>query len=468
MKPFRDIFVFKVYLQFSKYLLPQIYIGGYLMKKLAIWALAFVFVLSFTLPHGTAFAQSSVMKLVVDGVEVKGAQQPFMSRGQVLIPVEDLFNEAGFKVWKEESGIVNVTNTYLTVGFNAATGSIEVNGKKVKSESPLSVKNALNYVSSDFLSQLEGFKVEVSEIQKTVNVTTNRVPDIDAFLESMMAAELNSYSSKMTVDQKMGSVLEPDVFNMIMDIEMDIIQDPIAMHMLSKMTMDIEGEAVEELSETYFTKDGFFQKAGDKWIKFDDALTEGLLQASVAQADPLAQLELTKKFTKGINIFEYDDVYIMAQTLTNDEIGEMMEEAMSSLTGLLSVAATEEDTEKATEDTTVKVENITLDEVIEDVTEEEFEGIFDGLAINIEEYYVGTTIDKKTLFPIDTSGTTHMTMGVGEDTVSTKQTITGTFSNHNEVEEIKIPADVIKNTISMEEYIKELELGFEKEEALLK
>ena len=138
-----------------------------------------------------------------------------------------------------------------------------------------------------------------------------------------------------------------------------------------------------------------------------------------------------KKFTKGIHIFEYEDIYVMTQTLTNEEFGEMMEDAMSLLTGMLSPGATGDsievtvegtevtETVKTTEETTVKVEATEVEAVEEEVTEEtaevvieeELEDIFTDLAINIEEYYVVTTIDKKTLFPIKTSGTTHTDNG---------------------------------------------------------
>ncbi|KAA0966899.1 hypothetical protein FQ087_11990 [Sporosarcina sp. ANT_H38] len=459
------------------------------MKKIATWALAFVFALSFALPHGSAATKSTAMKFVVDGVEVTSYEQPFMSHDQVLIPVEDLFKEAGYKVSKDKSGKVNVTNTHLTVDFNAAASSILVNGKKADTEFPLTLQNAGNYVSGEFLATLEGFEVEVSEDKKTVNVKTNRV-DTAKFLEKMVAADLKSYSSKMTLDQKMEQSAELGSMDMLMDIEMNLIQDPIALYMLSKLNMTIEGEKMEEVSETYFTKDGFFQKTGDKWIKFDDAMTEGLLQASIAQADPLAQLELTKKFTKGIHIFEYEDIYVMSQTLTNEEFAEMMEDAMSLITGILPVDVTEDSGEITTEaeatvtstkdtakDTAVKeeeattvdtVKEVVTEETTETVIEEELEGTLTDLAINIEEYYVVTTIDKKTLFPIKTSGTTHMTMGIDEDLISIKQLITATFSDYNTVKEIKIPADVIKNAISMEEYIKQVELEFEKAEALKK
>ena len=58
-----------------------------------------------------------------------------------------------------------------------------MNGKKANTEFPLTLQNAGNYISSDFLSQLEGFEVAVSEDKKTVNVKTNRVKDEDAFLD---------------------------------------------------------------------------------------------------------------------------------------------------------------------------------------------------------------------------------------------------------------------------------------------
>ena len=60
------------------------------MKKLATWVLAFVFVLSFALPHGTTFAKSDAVTLYVDGVEVEGYEQAFISNGQALLPVEKL------------------------------------------------------------------------------------------------------------------------------------------------------------------------------------------------------------------------------------------------------------------------------------------------------------------------------------------------------------------------------------------
>lgn len=455
------------------------------MKKIITWALAFVFALSFALPHGSAAAQSSAMKLVVDGVEVTSYEQPFMSHDQVLIPVEDLFKEAGYKVAKDKSGKVNVTNTYLTVDFNAAASSIEVDGKKADTEFPLTLQNAGNYVSGEFLATLEGFEVEVSEDQKTVTVTTNRVQDVAAFLAKSAAADLKSVSSALTMDMKMESSLEEnEAISMLMDIKMDQINEPLSFYTITKASTDFAGEAIEDISSMYLTKDGYFQQIGDVWVKHDDELTKGLLDLST-QTDLLAQLEeLQKKFTKGVNIFEYDDVYVMTQTISNEEFASMMEEVTSLLLGSgLTEPVVSEDvkatpvTEEAKTEETKVIEEVAVEAteeavvVEEEATEgeitEEVIGL-EGLDFNIEEFYVVSTIDKKTLFPLDTSAVANITMTVDEDTISIKLLLEGTFSNFNAVKEIKVPADVIKKAISMEEYMKQLELEFEKAEALKK
>ena len=80
-----------------------------------------------------------------------------MLNDKVLIPVEKLFKEVGFKVSKDESGKVNVTNTHLTVDFDAATGEIKVNGEKATNEFPIAERNNIVYISSEFFSTARRF-----------------------------------------------------------------------------------------------------------------------------------------------------------------------------------------------------------------------------------------------------------------------------------------------------------------------
>jgi len=455
-----------------------------MLRKVATWVLAFVFVLSFAWPNMTASAQTGSMKLVVDGVEVEGYEQPFMSQEDVLIPVENLFNEAGYQVSKDATGKVTVTNTYLTVDFSAADEQITVNGEATDALFPLTLKNYGNYVSGEFLNGLEGFEVTISEDQQTVNVTTNRVQDVDAFLEKMVAANPNSYAAKMTIDQSMVSDTEELSMDTLMDIDMSVTNNPVGLHQKVSMTMGEEKVS----TESYFTEDGFFLHDGEKWTKLPEELTDGLLEATSAQADPAAQLALTKQFMKGIHIFEYEDAYIITQTMTNEEFQSMMEEAMSLFTDMIpenlftdneAVEATEaadvkeeqaeEDAtvveETATEETTdeeaktddkaTTEENTPAEEATEEtaeeaVEEEDLDSTLDGLSISIDKFFIVTVIDKNTLFPVSTDGKTTMTIKVAGETVTINQLISGIFSKFNEVKEIKVPEEVIKNAVVLD------------------
>ena len=309
------------------------------MKKLATWVLAFVFLFSFALPQGTASAQSYDLNWTVDDVEVEGNLQPFMLNDKVLIPVEKLFKEVGFKVSKDESGKVNVTNTHLTVDFDAAAGEIKVNGEKATNEFPIAERNNIVYISSEFLARLEGFSVKVAADHLSVAIKTNRVQDVSAFIEKTMDADLNSQSTNLTIDMEMASSLEEETIKMLMAIQSDDILDPISSHSITKTsTSGIGDEAIEDVSETYITEDGFFQKMGDTWIKYDDSMTELLQGITTAQEALLPQLEeLQLKFTKGINIFEYDNTYVMTQSLTTAELKEMLKEGIIPIPGLLPV-----------------------------------------------------------------------------------------------------------------------------------
>ncbi|GKV65909.1 MULTISPECIES: hypothetical protein [unclassified Sporosarcina] len=109
---------------------------------------------------------------------------------------------------------------------------------------------------------MEGFEVELSENQKTINVTINRVKDINALLEKTLQADLNSFSAASTINQTIEASSEENSIHMLMELKMD-------------------------------------------------DMTSLLIQTSSQQADPPAQLELMKKFNEGVHVIEYDDKYVM-------------------------------------------------------------------------------------------------------------------------------------------------------------
>ncbi|MFS0575637.1 DUF6612 family protein [Sporosarcina sp. 179-K 3D1 HS] len=435
------------------------------MKKLASWLFAFALLFSLALPTA-ASANTDAMKFLVDGVEVEGYEQPFMSHGDVLIPVENLFEEAGFKVTKGKNSAVSVTNTYLTVDFNAAGKSITVNGKKAATEFPLTLKNAGNYISGEFLASLEGFDVEISEDEKTVNVTTNRVQDVDAFLKKTMEADLKSFSADMKMDMNMETAIEElGSVDMQMDMKMDVIQEPMAMYMAMNMLMKAAGEKENMDMEMYFTEDGVYQKFDDVWVK--DEMSQELLEAQLDSANMLEQFELLKTFMKGVHVYEYADSYVVVQKISTEDLKEMISEVMALLPTMLPAELLGGDMEipEVTEEEVEGVETTEeeSDEVVfeEELPFEDLDGLLEMLNLDIKEFYTVSTYDKKTLFPHDMSGTVHMTMSPEGEDVSIKMTMSGKYKNHNNVKEIKVPADVIKNAIPMEQYFEDLSKEFE-------
>ena len=66
------------------------------------------------------------------------------------------------------------------------------------------------------------------------------------------------------------------------------------------------------------------------------------------------------------------------------------------------------------------------------------------------------------MFPVDLSATAYITMTMDEETITIKLLMAGSFSNFNAVKEIKVPAEVIKNAITMDEFMKALEAELEK------
>ena len=102
---------------------------------------------------------------------------------------------------------MNVTNTHLTVDFDAAAGEIKVNGEKANTEFPLTEKNDGNYISTEFLATLEGFTVKVAADHQSVAINTNRVQDVSAFMAKTATVDLKSLSTKLTLDMEMESSL---------------------------------------------------------------------------------------------------------------------------------------------------------------------------------------------------------------------------------------------------------------------
>ena len=253
-------------------------------------------------------------------------------------------------------------------------------------------------------------------------------------------------------------------------VQLDNIQDPKSSYKhITFPTVDAEGKVTVEDIEEYSTKDGDFKKIGDVWVKLAaptttieatklteakkvdttveatkevteaTPVTEEVKEVTTAtplQFDSLATLALLQKFTKGIHIFEYKDAYVMTQTLTATEAAELK----SVLVGLLAEEVTTEE-EVKTEETTVEATKLVPAEKVEAATDvkTELAELEEAKEVTTEEVTEEVKVEETTK----------------EEAKTVLVVIT--FNNFNSVKEITVPADVIKNAISQEDFLKALE-----------
>ena len=393
--------------------------GFFILKKFAVWALAFALVITLAFTPGLASTKSSI-KLVVDGQEVKLDAQPTLEDGRILIPLRGLFEQAGLRVdWDGAKKAATVTNGYTTIVLKENTKQAQVDGKNVNLDVAAKTQNGRMYIPARFIAETVGFKVDYKS--EVVNITTNRVKDTDAFIQKSMETDLNSYSATMNIDQTMRASSMADAeMKMSMRMKMDATQNPLALYM--KMSMDIsmdgEKESIPEI-ESYFTNDGFYQfdPMSSEWVKYDDELMQEMLEELMNQADPLSQFEELRKYLKNIQVYEYADHYIMSFSLADNYLNEMM----GGLGDLLG----------------------------EEIGE---------LPFKVNYFEFSTKLDKKTLYPIDLVGKSHLYGDIEGEKLNIYQSISGKYSNYNKINEITIPEDVLKNAKSFEEMYSDLGL----------
>lgn len=401
-----------------------------MLKKYFSLVLAFVFV--FSIAFGQQAASAKAVKLVVDGKEVNDEVVPLLDNGKVYLPVNS-FEKLGAKVeWDGGSKTATVTsgNNSLKVIIKSDAFDVSLNGKAAALNDPVKLVNERLYLPLRFVATTLGFDVMWDESEWIVQLSTKKadnssqqpVPEktdnkTQALLEKFVSTDLKSFSSNMKIDQTMTASSEPGALKMGMDIKMDVTQEPMSMYMKTKMTMTADGETITVPdSEAYFTKQGFFQyePMSKTWIKFDDNFAKELVDASMNQADPVSQLKMMEKYITDLNITEQDNHYLMTYSMTNEQMHEMMDEMF----GILG------------------------DDFMEEL---------DGAAnMKIDQSSIAIKFDKKTYYPIAVSGKTVMSMTIEGETIKINQNITGTYSNYNQVKEIKVPADVVKGAKSLD------------------
>ncbi|UOQ94200.1 hypothetical protein MUO14_04345 [Halobacillus shinanisalinarum] len=190
-------------------------------------------------------------------------------------------------------------------------------------------------------------------------------------------------------------------------IDSKMQMDPIAFH----QTIDIFGQTVEQ----YYSEDGMYmsQPGKEGWFKAPKEIVDQLNQVSAAQQTPAKQLETLQEYVDEFNLEEKENFYILSFSSKGENVQKLIEKTMS-----------ESMPEKLLPEDLLK-----------------------GLTVEKASYTL--TINKDTYYPEAIESAVDFTIEMNGEKTSVSQEMSGTYSQFNEVGEIKIPQEVIDNAQEM-------------------
>lgn len=242
---------------------------------------------------------------------------------------------------------------------------------------------------------------------------TQALPTVDELITKATEAskDLKSFSMIADVEQKVTMEQDGEELHENIDISMtmDIQQDPIAMY--QEMTMDLGAQGKTEIKQ-YITDEGIYSLIDGTWVKLPAESLGDLVAQMEASANPEAQLEQFKSIAGDSKVTEEGDEYILSADLSGEGLKELAKDLMSQ-----AGTGNAEQSEALMEMMTIKSIKITN-------------------AIN-KETYLSSRADV----------TMEMEMDIEGQKMTMEMVMKSTISNHNKVEEIKVPQDVIDSAI---------------------
>lgn len=408
-------------------------LGVIFLKRIAVWMMLISCVAVLAAPFQAAAATNSNVKIVIDGeaLTLDSASSAFVEKNRTLVPVRGVFEQLGLEVdWNASAKRATIKGEDLTIEMKLGASQVVVNGQTTTVDVPVTVKQNRLFIPLRFVIEEAGLTVDWKQAERTVYLKKEQpgefVSDTEAFLKDLIEAnqDLTSYSGDFFIEQSMNMMGEE--MEMDMNMQMDVVMDPLGLYQYMTMTM---AEIDEEfISESYVTEDGFFvyDSAFDQWIQYDDSMYTDLLGMSETQMDPTAQFELMQSYMEDLKVYEQEDTYELHFELSGEGFQDLLDFILNA-----------------------------PDLGLEEEALEDFNVDFD-----INSMSIVTVLDKETLFPLSEKMDSDMTISVDGEEMNLVQHVQSSYSNHNEVEDIVIPQEVIDSAISFEEYLKLIEAEF--------
>lgn len=219
--------------------------------------------------------------------------------------------------------------------------------------------------------------------------------DKELFLKiAQESAQLTSYKVTMITDQEM----EFNGENVASKTQIDmtaIMKPTFAFHQVTSM----DSIAGKQTMESYMLEDGFYMQdpASGAWMKYPTEMSEQLAQA--ADSNPADMMDNLMEFADDLIIEEEGDNYVVTLKATAGDLGKL-------LGGADMTAA--------------------------------------AMEIHSMEYRI--VVDRGNYYPLSMDMKMDMTVGEGEFKSRIVSDTSMTYSDHNGIKEIQVPAEVLEST----------------------
>ncbi|HOV24864.1 MAG TPA: stalk domain-containing protein [Pseudobacteroides sp.] len=147
---------------------------------------------------------ANVIKVVVDGEELKLDVAPSIVSGRTLVPLRAIFESLGAEVkWNAKTQTVTGIKDGITVELTINKKNAFINGKVTSIDAPAMIINGRTLVPARFVAESLGTDVEWDSKNKLVIVTTPKVINFpDSNLEAVIRSKIN---------KPVGDILNIDV-----------------------------------------------------------------------------------------------------------------------------------------------------------------------------------------------------------------------------------------------------------------
>ena len=230
--------------------------------------------------------------------------------------------------------------------------------------------------------------------------------------------EQKSMHAKMEIDQLVKMPSQELEMDSKIKMDMDMIIEPLTMYLNMNVDMGEQGKMDMDM---YMAEDGLFMSnpEAEGWIKFPDDMYEEMVGQMAGGADPTLDMNIFKDFVDEFKFEQTDDEYILKLSASGDKFSELFKKV-------------------ATENLPAGLE----------VDEQQAE-VLENMDVKVLEYEI--FIDKKTFYTNAFNMNMDMIMKIEGEEMQIDQKVKADISKINEIDNIKVPQEVIDNAVDINE-----------------